>query len=350
VLRGLDTIEDDENLDEKLKLSYLSTFHEDIENSDFVVKNVGKGMYKTLLEEFPRVLSVYLRLDSKYKAIIKDITKQMALGMHEFIRKDVDSIKDYNHYCHYVAGTVGQGLSRIFVQYRLTDFNDFEKEVDLSNEMGLFLQKVNIIRDFIQDIYEERVFWPKAVWSKYVDSLEEFKKKENISLAVKCANDLIKDAMKHIPYCLIYMKRVYEEEQKKKTQGLFTFCAIPQVMAIATLAEIYNNPKMFEGVVKISKGATCRIVMETKNIENVYDFFNEYLLAFEKKKLDVTKIKNWIQLDQMNSNILKRETIDNNFSYIFKNLYLFFAFLVLMFAIYFMITVLYNFKILKSIK
>jgi len=76
-----------------------------------------------------------------------------------------------------------------------------------------------------------------------------------------------------VPYCLTYLKRIYDEEVKNKTQGIFTFCAIPQVMAIATLTECYNNPKMFEGVVKISKGSTCRIVLETKNIENVYNFF-----------------------------------------------------------------------------
>ncbi len=30
-------------------------------------------------------------------------------------------------------------------------------------------------------------------------------------------------------------------------KGIFRFCAVPQVMAIATLAEIYNNPRVFQG-------------------------------------------------------------------------------------------------------
>jgi len=139
----------------------------------------------------------------------------MSLGMHSFITKDVNSIQDYNLYCHYVAGIVGQGLTRLFVEYGLKNLNDVDNDIDLSNQMGLFLQKVNIIRDFIQDIYEERVFWPKQVYSKYVKDLEEFKKVENRHLAVKCANDLINDALTHIPSCLEYLKRVYNEEQKK---------------------------------------------------------------------------------------------------------------------------------------
>lgn len=64
-----------------------------------------------------------------------------------------------------------------------------QDEKGLSNSMGLFLQKTNIIRDYlevrarnraawaacadavVQDIMEEpapRMFWPKVVWSKCV--------------------------------------------------------------------------------------------------------------------------------------------------------------------------------------
>lgn len=35
---------------------------------------------------------------------------------------------------------------------------------------------------------------------------------------------------------------------------MFRFCAIPQIMAIATLAECYANPEVFRRVVKIPKG------------------------------------------------------------------------------------------------
>ena len=41
--------------------------------------------------------------------------------------------------------------------------------------MGLFLQKTNIVRDYLEDINEEpapRMFWPRDVWSKYGEKLE----------------------------------------------------------------------------------------------------------------------------------------------------------------------------------
>ena len=35
--------------------------------------------------------------------------------------------------------------------------------------------------------------------------------------------------------------------EKLQDQDILRFCAIPQVMAIATLAKVYNNPKVFKG-------------------------------------------------------------------------------------------------------
>jgi farnesyl-diphosphate farnesyltransferase len=48
----------------------------------------------------------------------------------------------------------------------------------LSNHMGLFLQKTNIIRDYLEDIVEEpapRMFWPREIWGKHATQLADFK-------------------------------------------------------------------------------------------------------------------------------------------------------------------------------
>lgn len=37
------------------------------------------------------------------------------------------------------------------------------KRLDLSNHMGLFLQKTNIIRDYLEDWVDGRAFWPQEV-------------------------------------------------------------------------------------------------------------------------------------------------------------------------------------------
>ena len=44
--------------------------------------------------------------------------------------------------------------------------------------------------------------------------------------------------------------------------AVLSFCALPQVMAIATLNECLANPHVFQGVVKIRKGQAAKIMLD----------------------------------------------------------------------------------------
>ncbi len=57
---------------------------------------------------------------------------------------------------------MGIGLSRLFSASGLED-QIVGEDTDLANSMGLFLQKTNIIRDYLEDNIEGREFWPKEV-------------------------------------------------------------------------------------------------------------------------------------------------------------------------------------------
>ena len=271
VLRGLDTVEDDMALDMATKLEMLETFCDDIYKRDFVVTNCGDGNYKKLMMEFNNVTEAFLSLDEGYQTVIYDITKRMGLGMKEFIPKEVVTTKDYDLYCHYVAGLVGIGLSQLFAACKLED-PKFSKMDVLSNDMGLFLQKTNIIRDYLEDIMEEpapRMFWPKDIWGLYAEKLDEFKEPENREEALQCLNHLITNALEHAVKSLDYMSQL-------RHKWVFRFCAIPQVMAIATLALCYNNGKVFEGVVKIRRGKTAKIVTGLNTYEDLVLAFYNY--------------------------------------------------------------------------
>ena len=129
-----------------------------------------------------------------------------------------------------MAGLVGIGLSNLFAGSGL-ESKTFAAQAELSNEMGLFLQKTNIIRDYLEDINEEpapRMFWPRDVWGKYASALAAFKEPECGVAAVGCLNELINNALSHVPKALDYM-------EKLRNPQIFRFCAIPQVMAIGTL-------------------------------------------------------------------------------------------------------------------
>ena len=51
--------------------------------------------------------------------VITDIARQMGAGMAEFIEREVETVEDYNLYCHYVAGLIGLGLSKVNTAHAL---------------------------------------------------------------------------------------------------------------------------------------------------------------------------------------------------------------------------------------
>jgi len=185
-------------------------------------------------------------------------------------------MEDYNLYCWYVAGLVGEGLSKLFA---VSDLEDccFASVKNLYTSMGLFLQKTNITRDYLEDLQEQppRVFYPKAIWGKYANDIADFKDPRNISNAVLCLNDMITDAMIHAADSLDYLQII-------KDPSVFRFCAIPQVMAIATLYECYNNPDVFKREVKVRKSLALKMIMTANTFKTVLHSFHVYVLKFQQ--------------------------------------------------------------------
>ena len=85
------------------------------------------------------------------------------------------AIEEYDLYCHYVAGLVGEGLSRLWSASG-KEAGWLKYQLELSNSMGLLLQKTNIIRDYREDCDDQRFFWPMEIWGKY-----EFKEMKEMS-------------------------------------------------------------------------------------------------------------------------------------------------------------------------
>lgn len=270
VLRALDTVEDDMALDDEVKVPLLRCFYEKSRDRSWSM-SCGYGHYVALMENYQMVTDVFLSLDYEYQRVIEDICRRMGNGMADFIPKEVKTVEEYNLYCHYVAGLVGIGLSQLFASSGL-ESNDFFKLDDMANDMGLFLQKTNIIRDYLEDINEEpapRMFWPKEIWGMYGQTLESFKMKENKDSAVSCLNHMVANALSHVDTCLEYLSKL-------KDPSIFAFCAIPQVMAIGTLEACYNNYNVFTGVVKMRRGETAKIMWFMRDYTDACVLFRHY--------------------------------------------------------------------------
>lgn len=268
VLRALDTLEDDMTISIEKKIPLLHNFHLHLYESDWRFTE-SKEKDRQVLEDFPTIALEFRNLAEKYQVVIVDVCRKMGFGMAEFLNKHVTSEREWDKYCHYVAGLVGIGLSRLFSASELEDPLVGE-DTERANSMGLFLQKTNIIRDYLEDQQEGREFWPQEVWSKYVKKLGDFAKPENVDLAVQCLNELVTSTLHHIPDVITYLSRL-------RNQSIFNFCAIPQVMAIATLAACYNNQQVFKGVVKIRKGQAVTLMMDATNMPAVKAIIHQYM-------------------------------------------------------------------------
>lgn len=282
-LRGLDTIEDDMTLPLDRKVPLLRSFHSVVTKEGWSFDENGPDEKdRFLLVKFDLVVEEFRKLKPEYQDTIGDITQKMGNGMADYAENaehnanGVDTIKDYDLYCHYVAGLVGNGLTRLFVQSGLANPALLDRP-HLQESMGLFLQKTNIIRDVREDFDEKRRFWPKEIWSKYVAKFEDLFEPENIDLALNCSSDMVLNSLAHADECLFYLAGL-------KEQSVFNFAAIPQSMAIATLELVFRNPAIFRRNVKITKGQACQIMVEsTQNLKMVCAVFRRFARKIHKK-------------------------------------------------------------------
>ena len=283
VLRGLDTIEDDTSIAAKKKEHVLRNFDEvlDIDGWTYT-ENRPEEKDRELMLNYGCVIEEFKKIKTPYQVIIKDIAKKMGNGMADYCFKSendefgVNTTADYDEYCYYVAGLVGEGLTRMFVESKFGNPVLLDRP-NLHNSMGTFLQKTNIIRDVREDFDDKRIFWPKEIWSKHVDNYGDLFKPEYKEQALNCSAEMVLNALNHADECLFFMAGLRE-------QSVFNFCAIPQTMAIATLDLCFRNHTMFLRNIKITKGEACQIMIDsTQNLEMVCDVFRKHIHSIRKK-------------------------------------------------------------------
>lgn len=179
-------------------------------------------------------------------------------------------------------------------------------------------------------------------WSQFADRLEDLARPEKIEAALSCLNLLVTDALRHVPDVIAYLSRL-------RNQSVFNFCAIPQVlshlslhiisfhlyildlptvhhnalitppllqciffffflhlnpcntslvqvMAIATLSSCYNNPMVFQGVVKIRKGQAVTLMMEATNMPAVQTIIAQYSQEVSVLLKSISQLLRWGEL------------------------------------------------------
>ncbi|MBC7467021.1 MAG: squalene/phytoene synthase family protein [Bdellovibrio sp.] len=128
---------------------------------------------KILLNDLTILLQDLHDLPVEALVPLRQSLTDMIKGMQHFATPDnarVKTMAELNQYCFFVAGLVGELLTELALKRRLSLPND-EAVLLNSHHFGLFLQKINILKDQSKDENEGRHFVPdrQLIW----ESLKE---------------------------------------------------------------------------------------------------------------------------------------------------------------------------------
>ncbi|KAI0297826.1 isoprenoid synthase domain-containing protein [Multifurca ochricompacta] len=275
-----------------VKQPLLRSFHEKTITPGWSFNGNGPDEKdRIVLVDYPVIVEELLRLEPAYlPRDIVDICHKMETGMADFAHRAalsseplaLNTIEEYDLYCHYVAGLVGEGLSRLFSATK-KESPRIAQQLELSNSLGLLLQKTNIIRDFREDADERRFFWPREIWGSAefspdgrtpaTDILQLLREPKR---AAWVQSAMVVDALRHTCDALDYLRLL-------KNQSVFNFAAIPATMALATLDLCFMNTTMFERNIKIRKAKAAELIMRSTNPREVALIFKEYARSIHAK-------------------------------------------------------------------
>ncbi|KAL5788597.1 hypothetical protein ACOSP7_005546 [Xanthoceras sorbifolium] len=228
VLRVLDTVEYDTSIPTEVKVPMLIDFYRHLSDIDWHHSCGTRNLDKVVVHEFHHVSTAFMELEKGHQETIVDFTRRMGAGMAKFIaRRYIATMDDYDEYCHYSAELVEIGLFKLFNPSRKQDPH-MEK---LCGSTFIFYQKRDMIEDYLEDINEipkPRIFWPREIYSKYVD---------NIKLLID------QYALKHAGDCLNHLSTLNDD-------AALQFFGALAVKGMGTLVLCYSNIQVFKNKVR----------------------------------------------------------------------------------------------------
>ena len=206
-----------------------------------------------LIRELPRVIAITHSFpEPQYKAL-QTCVQTMAHGMPLFqeteIKHGLPTLHDFDKYCYYVAGCVGEMLTQLFCDYS-TEINQHRNELHaLSVSFGQGLQMTNILKD-IWDDRKRNVCWlPRDVFQQCGYDLTLLDTDNNTQAFQNGLAYLVSNAYQHLDNALQYTLLIPSHEK-----GIRKFCLWAIGMALLTLQKIHQHPDYTDSQqVKISR-------------------------------------------------------------------------------------------------
>jgi len=270
--RIADTIEDDPDLDAETKDTFHAAFLDAAESgrgATAFARSLWPRLAPStldaeveLIRQSPQVLRMTHRLQPRQRGAILRCLTNMSRGMGHFersrSRSGLEDVTEYERYCYFVAGVVGEMLTELFC--------DHSPKIDAKREdlearavsFGLGLQMTNILKD-VWDDYDDGVCWlPREVFASHGYDLSELQPNHNGNGAAFAASmqHLIGIAHAHLREALEYTLAIPNNET-----GIRRFLIWATLLAASTLRKISAEPLFTAGTeVKVSRRKVAGIV------------------------------------------------------------------------------------------
>ncbi len=272
--RIVDTIEDEPALSLAQKRHYCEMFAA-VTKGEASAQNFSAALYpqlsgatliaeRKLIKHTAEVIEILQGFSESQRKTITQCIDIMSTGMAEFQQlsnaNGLHNIAALDRYCYYVAGVVGEMLTRLFCDYSPGIAKRDTQLMALAVSFGQGLQMTNILKDVWDDL-ENGICWlPQDVFKQAGFDLQKLSPGNYQKEFGAGLEQLISIASEHLEKALQYTLLIPRQET-----GIRNFCLWAIGMAVLTLRKINQHRDFTTGTqVKISRRSVKATVLTSR--------------------------------------------------------------------------------------
>lgn len=223
---------------------------------------------RQLVEGTCKVLEALAVHEPEVRAHVATCVATMAEGMGRMGHKGrvsggglgLASLEETLEYCYYVAGTVGEMLTRLFEWYSPAIAREGETLRPRAVAFGNALQLTNILKDVREDLERGSCWLPRPLLAEHGLTPEALLEPARRGEALAAHGQLVAVAHRELRQAFEYTLGLPREEH-----GIRLFCLWPLFLAVLTLRRLYRNRAVFEPKpVKVSRRSVRWVISSTR--------------------------------------------------------------------------------------
>ncbi len=220
-----------------------------------------------LVRESPTVLAAFASLSPTARPHVVRCVRTMTEGMSDVMKtvgteggpQGLADLEATRTYCYYVAGTVGEMLTGLFMDFSRDAAARASELEPRASAFGRALQLTNILRDIREDLERGSCWLPRTHMAAHGLTAQTLLLPENRQRAVALLDELVDVAQQEADTALEYTLAL-----PRDVPGMRLFCLWPLFFAVVTLSELRGNAQVFEPApVKIGRDLVQRIMLMT---------------------------------------------------------------------------------------